>query len=92
MGKSTQERTYRIPSRGAGTFDLGFEVIPLDFESDPNFEVIEGGQLLRSGGQRADLAASLTNTDPDPRLAICALPSAVNFKIFFLAYRVSERY
>jgi len=67
VGKSTQERTYRIPSRGAGTFDLGFEVIPLDFESDPNFEVIEGGQLLRSGGQRPDLAASLTNTDTDPR-------------------------
>lgn len=65
VGK-TSARPYHIPSRGAGTFDIGFEVVPLDFDSDPNFDVIEGGQLGR-GAPAVRLASSLTNTDPDPR-------------------------
>merc|ERR1719322_1794575 len=63
-------RAVHIPSRGAGNFDLGFEVIPLDFDSDPNFEVLEGsgGGLTRGApAGTPQLAASLTNTDPDAR-------------------------
>ena len=45
---------------------LGFEIVPLDFDSDPNFDVIEGGQLSR-GAPAVKVASSLTNTDPDSR-------------------------
>jgi len=67
VGKSSAQPVH-IPSRGAGTFDLGFEVLPLDFDSDPNFDVIEGsGTGLTRGAPSSQLAASLTNTDPDAR-------------------------
>jgi len=65
VGKSSAQ-PYHIPSRGAGNFDIGFEIVPLDFDSDPNFDVIEGGQLSR-GAPAVKVASSLTNTDPDPR-------------------------
>ena len=71
-------QVYRIPSRGAGNFELGFEVIPLNFDSDPNFDVLDGqlGDPLYS-----KQAVSLTSAHLEPRNPIHQQGQATFFEL-----------